>query len=164
MDENSNSTGQHGSLKDEAKALGGKAGEKVAAAVNAHKDKVGDPLRQVAGAVDAAREALGDNGGQAPAWVTDGLGQMASQATRLADTLQNSDSRQIAQQVQQFARQSPTLFLAGCAALGFAAARILRAGAQSSEDDGQADWHEGDVGNFGLAPGETNPMGAGSML
>ena len=67
---------------------------------------------------------------QAPAWLKSSLEQGARQIQRFAETIEQKDSRQLTDDVRDFARNSPGTFLAGCAAAGFAAARIFKAGEQ----------------------------------
>jgi hypothetical protein len=53
--------------------------------------------------------------------------QGASQIQRLADAVEQKDSRELIDDIRQIARTNPTTFLATCAAAGFAASRIFRA-------------------------------------
>jgi hypothetical protein len=87
----------------------------------------------VSSAFEKAAGELG--GGQAPAWVKSALEQGARQIQRLAETIEQQDSRQLIGNVRQLARDNPTTFLAACAATGFAVARIFRA---EPDEQGQA--------------------------
>lgn len=159
-------SGSANSLKDEAKQLGGKAGEKLVAAADSRKDQVTEPLRQVAGAVEAARDKLTEGDAATPDWLVSGLGQLATRVSGFADTLQNKDSSTLMRDVQDFAKQSPVAFLAACGAAGFAAARVLRASGsvETPRSEPQPEWSDGDVGSFASRPAaDVNPMGAGAV-
>ena len=52
----------------------------------------------------------------------------------LARRLQDKDVRELASETRGFARDNPTAFLAASAAVGFAAARFMRAGAEEHDD------------------------------
>src|SRR5690606_36155992 len=67
-------------------------------------------------------------GSDTPTWVKSALEQGAKSIEQLAQAVEGKDSRQLVGDVQQFARQRPGSFLAGCALLGFAASRVFKAG------------------------------------
>ena len=79
--------------------------------------------------IERAAEGLDAN---APAWLKSALQQGAQKVQQLADTLDQNDSRQIVDQVNDFAKNSPGTFLGACAAAGFAAARIFKAGGSAN--------------------------------
>lgn len=155
MTDQSNTTtlsGTAASVKEDAAALGSKAADSLAQAADARKGTVAQPLRQVSSAIEAAGEKLSGGDTPLPGWVNDGLRSVSTGISDFATRIEQSDSKQLLRDVQSFARQQPAIFLAGCAALGFAAARVLRAGSEpsgSGHDDDASNWHEGDVGGFG---------------
>ncbi len=164
MTDQSNSTtlsGTAASVRDDAAALGSKAADSLAQAADARKGTVAQPLRQVSDAIEAAGEKLTGGETPLPAWVNDSLRSVSTGISDFATRIEQSDSKQLLRDVQDFARQQPAVFLAGCAALGFAAARVLRAGAAPSagHDDDATGWHEGDVGGFG-ASGTSSTYGS----
>lgn len=147
MDNSTTSTSSSGSsIKSDAAELGARAGDRLASEADARKGMVGEQLRQLSGAIDAAGNSLGE--GQSPQWVSQGLQSLSQSVSRFAEQIETRDARALAGDVQQFARSNPALFLAGCAAAGFAAARVLRAGASdtagsgsSGQDDAQQPGH-----------------------
>lgn len=67
------------------------------------------------------------------------LGEYATRASQqaqsFADRLESGGLRGVADDVADFARRRPAVFLAGAAALGFVAGRALRANRMDSDDD-----------------------------
>ncbi len=80
------------------------------------------------GALGKAADDLRDNP-DAPEWMAKGLQQVAQQIDRLSGELQGKSIEDMTRDVSRLARQNPGTFLAAAAAAGFAAARLLRAGA-----------------------------------
>lgn len=148
-----------GSIKSDAAQLGARAGERIASEADARKGMVGEQLRQLSGAIDAAGNSLGE--GQSPQWVSQGLQSLSQSVSRFAEQIETRDARSLASDVQQFARSSPALFLAGCAAAGFAAARVLRAGASDASSTDEASSF-GDEGSFGEGQGASGDWQGGS--
>jgi hypothetical protein len=73
----------------------------------------------------------------APAWLKATFQQSADQIQKFADALEQKDSRQLLNEVQTFARERPGAFLGACAAAGFAAARIFKAGGENTSSPNQ---------------------------
>lgn len=80
------------------------------------------------GALGKAVDDLRDNP-DAPEWMAKGLQQVAQQIDRLAGDLQGRSVEDMTRDAARLARDNPGTFLAVAAAAGFAAARLLRAGA-----------------------------------
>lgn len=80
------------------------------------------------GALGAAADDLRDNP-EAPEWMAKGLQQLARQIDRLSGELQGRSIDDLTRDASRLARDNPGTFLAIAAAAGFAAARVLRAGA-----------------------------------
>lgn len=91
------------------------------------KQKITSTAKSASSAIQTAAEEL-RNKGDAPEWLASSLTSVAKQVETLADSLQDKSPRDLVEQTTQFARQSPTAFLAASAAIGFAAARFLKAG------------------------------------
>jgi hypothetical protein len=120
-------------LASDAKHMGESALNRVHSEIDARKDGAASQARSVSSAMDRAAGNLDDG---APDWFKSALQKGAQQVQRFADTIERKDSRQLFQEISDFARQSPGTFLAGCAAAGFAAARIAKAGSEAPDPAG----------------------------
>ena len=119
-------------LGQNAQQLSTSAVNRAHGEIDARKGEAATQARSVSTAIEQAAGSLDPN---APAWLKSAFQQGSQQLQRFADAVEQKDSRQLVSDVSDFARTSPGTFLAGCAAVGFAAARIFKAG---SSDDGQA--------------------------
>ena len=113
-------------LKSDAKQLGNTASNRLHSELDARKGTAATQVRSLSNAIGQAGEGL-DEG--APQWLRSAFQQGAQKAQMFADSLEQKDSRAIMRDIQDLARNNPGAFIAGCAALGFAAARIFKAGA-----------------------------------
>jgi hypothetical protein len=120
-------------LASDAKHMGESALNRVHSEIDARKDGAASQARSVSSAMDRAAGNLDDG---APDWFRSALQKGAQQVQRFADSIEQKDSRQLFQEISDFARQSPGTFLAGCAAAGFAAARIAKAGSEATNPAG----------------------------
>lgn len=121
-----NTGGTAADLRADAKQLGSTASNRIHSELDARKGTAANQAKSLASAVD---RAAGEFDEGTPQWLKSAFQQGATQVRRFADTLEQKDSRQILSDVQRLARDNPGTFLAGCAALGFAAARVFKAGA-----------------------------------
>lgn len=112
-------------LRDDADRLTGAAADRLHAEADSRKGQVADQARAVSSALGNAADGLNAD---TPAWVRSALAQGAKSIEQLASAVEGKSSRQLVGDVQQFARDRPGSFLAGCALLGFAASRVFRAG------------------------------------
>lgn len=115
-----------GELLNDAKGLGAKAVSRVHSEVDMRKKDAVPQVEAISGAVSQVADNLGDD---APAWLKSSLEQGARQIQTFAATLERKNSRELMDDVNAFARNSPGTFLAACGAAGFAAARLFKAGA-----------------------------------
>lgn len=125
-----NAGGVRSELRSDAQQLGTSASNRIHSEIDARKGIAAEQVQSVSSAIQRASSELDD--GAAPQWLKSAFQQGAQQVQRLADSLEQKDSRQIMSEVQTMARNNPATFLFGCAALGFAAARIFKAGAPDS--------------------------------
>lgn len=116
-------------LLSDGKNVGKSAINRVHSEVDARKGDAVTHVKSVSSAIGQAADGLDPT---APTWLKSAFEQGAQQVQKFADTLEHKDSRQLVNDVSDFARGSPGTFLAACAAAGFAAARIFKAG--SSEN------------------------------
>ena len=110
-------------LKDASKARAeteAKRGQRV----------ISDNLRSFADAVDvSAKELSGDKD-----WMADGVSRVSDMTNRLASDIDQMSPRQIAGRARSMARGNPGAFLLACGAIGFVAARFLRASSDHAEN------------------------------
>ena len=128
--------GAAGELRSDAQELTSKAANRIYGEVDARKGDAAEQAKSVSNAIQTAAGELDEN---APTWLKSAFQQGADQIQRFAETIEQKDSRQILNEVQSFARERPALFLGACAAAGFAAARIFKAGGEerASQQFGQ---------------------------
>jgi hypothetical protein len=112
--------------KTAAKDVAAKAKADAQAAADEVKDNAADSVDAQAEQIRDAGKAFDDNpyARQAADQISDGLTQMAS-------SLRHADLRSIQTDLTQFARRNPLLFFGGAAAVGFLAARALKASEQA---------------------------------
>jgi hypothetical protein len=132
-----NAGGVSGELRSDAQQLGSSAANRLHSEVDARKDAAVSQAQSVSSAIRQTADGLDES---APAWLRSAFQQGAQQIQRFADSIENKDSRQLMSEAQNFARNNPGTFLAACAAAGFAAARIFKAGGeqQSSQQFGSS--------------------------
>lgn len=123
-------------LKHDGKSIGSAAVNRLHSEVDSRKDDGISQIQEVSLALKKTADGLGDN---APNWLKTAIEQGAEQVTKFAGTLEQKDSRQMVNDVRQFAQNSPGTFLAACAAAGFAASRIFKAGASNAQSQSQDD-------------------------
>src|SRR5688572_29285667 len=119
--------GAAGELRSDAQQLTSKAANRIHNEVDARKGNAAEQAKSVSNAIQTAAGQLDES---APTWLKSAFQQGADQIQRFAETIEQKDSRQIVNEVQNFARERPALFLGACAAAGFAAARIFKAGGE----------------------------------
>jgi hypothetical protein len=123
---NQSDDGLRSELRDDTGRVAGAAADRLQSEADSRKGQVADQARAVSSALGTAADGLGSD---TPSWVKSALEQGAKSIEQLAQAVEGKDSRQLVGDVQQFARQRPGSFLAGCALLGFAASRVFKAGA-----------------------------------
>ena len=117
---------------------------------------------QVAGSASSAFDTAAselERDDNAPDWLSSAMRQAAGSIDRVASEMEGRDVNEIGQQVARFARTNPGSFLAASAAAGFAAARVLRAGAEHRQQDERSQAY----GSYrGVGDGDTARSGANS--
>jgi ABC-type transporter Mla subunit MlaD len=139
-------------LRSDAEQLSSKAGNRLHSELDARKGTAADQAKSVSTAIERAADGLDEN---SPQWLRSAFQQGAQQIRRFADTLEQKDSREIFEDVKTFARDNPTTFLAACAAAGFAASRLFKAGANDGQGTRQAGFASA---NQGPPPAVDEPM------
>ncbi len=130
MQPSSNTTQGVGTeLLSDAKNVGSSAVNRLHSEVDSRKTDAAKQVKSVSSAIGQAADGLDDN---APTWLKSAFEQGAEQVSKFAATLEQKDSRQLVNDVSDFARTSPGTFLAACAAAGFAASRVFRSGGSTA--------------------------------
>lgn len=123
-------------LRSDARNLGDAARERVASVVDGSK---GTATRQVKSAVSALQTAERELDADSPEWLRSALRQGTQALQRMADSVEGKSSRELMDDVQRMARNNPVMFWGLCAAAGFAAVRVMKAGADNSQT-GSSRW------------------------
>jgi hypothetical protein len=132
MESTSGGSGNLGTeLRSDAATVANSATERLHSEVDARKGNAASQVRTLSAALNRAGEGLGQD---SPSWLRSAFDSASQTVQQLADTVEQKDSRELTQEVQQMARRNPGSFLAACALAGFAAARVVQAGARASGD------------------------------
>lgn len=93
-------------------------------------DQAAQTIRRIGDQATALAEGRVDEAGA----VADYVGRAGDQVRQVADRVDRQGVEGIVNEVQEFARRRPGVFLLGCAAAGFVAGRLIRGGAAGSND------------------------------
>ena len=140
-----NGGGLREELRGDATTLTDTAKNTLHSQVDARKSDAVSQAQSLSSALDKAAGELD----QSPDWLKSAFRQGAQTIQRFADSIEHKDSRQLTRDVQQFARTNPATFLGACAAAGFAAARVMKAGVDTSSTSAGT----GSQGSYGASSG-----------
>ena len=106
----------------------GQVKEKAASLIGEQKTHLAAGISSVADSIRQAGEHLreGDEPNQIAAFAGKYGDSLAEQVERISHYIEDNDLRELAQDVEKFARRNPTLFVGGAFALGILAARFLK--------------------------------------
>jgi len=110
-------------VKETASNLVDQAKEQAAPRIDSQKDRVVDRLNGTAHALRRTSQTLREQEDEGVARYAE---QVAERAERLATYVRERDLGEIVEEVEDFARRQPVLFLGGSFALGLLATRFLR--------------------------------------
>jgi hypothetical protein len=111
-------------------SVASQAGDKVASRLDTQKDRAAEGLGSVARALRQTSDQLREqNPGAA---IPEYISSAANQVGRLSGYLRSTNTRDIVNGVEQFARQQPALFVGGAFMLGLLGARFLKSSGQPS--------------------------------
>jgi hypothetical protein len=119
---------QMGEIGTAAKDMAADATGKVKSALDEQKTASADYLGTIANAVQRAAGEFESAVPQAAQYIRQTAGQIES----VANAVRQRDMRELAGEVQEFARRQPALFFGGAVILGFAALRFLKSTAARS--------------------------------
>lgn len=140
--------------EETASTLVSQAQEVASSQVSTHKERAASTLDSVADSIRRAGSEMRDDQPQL-ASLTD---QAATRMTDVSNYLREHELRDFVREAEDFARREPLLFLGGAFAVGFLAARFLKA---SSPNRGARDgWRQGggDDRRYGSLSGGTGSM------
>ena len=127
------SGGLRNELRGDARTLTDAASQRLHSEVDARKGGAINQAKTLSTALDNAANGLGSD---TPSWLRSAFEEASQTLQRIADSVEQKDSRQLTQDLQQVARTNPGTFLAASALAGFAAARVLQAGARTPTGQG----------------------------
>lgn len=142
------STGTHDNsavrdeLKHDAEHLRDTAAGRAKQEAESRKGQAAQVVGSASSAFNSAAEQLQQNP-DAPDWMASAIQQAARKMDTMASQIDGRSVDDLSRQVINFARDNPGTFLAASAAAGFAAARVLRAGADKKRHD-HSDRHDGE--------------------
>jgi hypothetical protein len=113
-----------GHAADQAREAAGRLGERARAEADRRSTEAGERLGQTAGDLRTVADELRAKGKDTPARVAD---QVAGRAERLAGYLRESDPERILHDLEDYGRRQPWVVVTAGVALGFLAARFLKA-------------------------------------
>ncbi len=161
-------------LKQDAARLKDTVGARARQEAESRKGQAAHLAGSASSALETAAQDLRDNP-EAPDWMASALQQAARKIQEFASHVDGRSVEDLGSDVADFARRSPGTFLIASAAAGFAAARVLRAGADKKRHAGaNAQGMQGARGNRatqGLYAGDeawaadenVKPTGTGSF-
>ncbi len=117
--------------KQKASEMGKQAAEMAESQIESRKNRVADGVHTFGEALRLGAQELRQRGQTKD---TEYVERLARQAEHVSETLEKKGTRQMAREVEQFARNNQAVFLSGALALGIAGARFLKS---SPSDDMQ---------------------------
>jgi hypothetical protein len=130
-----------GQVQDKAQEMAGQARSRMREQVDQRSTEAGQRVRSQASDLRSVAEQLRQQGKDQPARIAE---QAAGRIESAGSWLETSDGDRILSDAEDFARRRPWAVAAGAAALGFAAARFLKASSTDryeqrfGGDDGRA--------------------------
>jgi hypothetical protein len=135
-------------MSNDASRLAESVRQRASEQAEVQKGQATGAAKSVSSALEKAAGELEQDDG-APDWLGNAFRQAARQVESFSNEVDGRSAEDISRQVSSFARQNPTAFLAASAAVGFAAARFLRAGSQHHMSHQSGGGGSGSTGSFG---------------
>lgn len=152
-------------LSDDAQRLKHTAIDQAESTAREGQQQATQAAHAASSAIQKAADELQQDD-KAPEWLASAASSAARQVGDFAQQLENTNPREVVRWTTDFARTNPTSFLTVSAALGFAAARFLRAGADYQHDtSGGTSGGSGEMGTTYRSPTTpaTNMTGTTTM-
>ena len=119
--------------KEKTQAAAGDARERVRQQVDQRSTQVGERVSTTSQDLRGLSDELRKQGKDGPAKIAD---QVADRAERVGGYLQETDAQRLLHDAEDFGRRQPWVVVAAAAALGFAAARVLKASSEKRYEQG----------------------------
>ncbi len=126
------------SVAREAEALGDRAIETAQGVASEQKAAGAERVEHIAEAMRSSAETLEGSEQQ----LADLVGSAAGQLEGLAKSLREKDFPTLVNEMEDFGRRQPAIFMGAAVALGFGIARLAKAGSQAASDDHSTDPHD----------------------
>lgn len=123
-----------GEIKHDAERLKDTVGTRAKQEAESRKGQAAHIAGSTSSALNSAADDLRENP-EVPDWIASALQTAASKIEDFSSRIEGRSIEQLGEDVAQFARRNPGTFLIASAAAGFAAARVLRAGAEKKHHD-----------------------------
>lgn len=132
--------------------------ERVESAADAQKQRAADGLGSAAAAARDTSNRLRGESEFVASWVS----AAGDQLQALADRLRDRKPGELIDELSQFARERPGVFLGGAFVLGLGVARLLKSTPNNGADHGRFAWDDEAEMNLGGSGsvGEPTPVGA----
>src|SRR4051794_27293405 len=124
-----------GTLQDKAGQATGSAQERIRDEVDRRTNMAGEQVRSLSDVMRQTGEGMRDQGREREAGMAE---QAADRAERLAGYLERADADTLLQDVEEFGRRQPWALAAGGLAIGFLAARFVKASSHGRYAAGQS--------------------------
>lgn len=140
--------GVTGEIKHDAERIKDTVGARAKNEAESRKGQAAHVAGSASSALNSAADDLRNNP-EAPEWMASALQQAARKIEDFSSRIEGRSIDQLGEDIAQFARRNPGTFLIASAAAGFAAARVLRAGADKKRHD-----HDGTSGMYDTQPSQ----------
>lgn len=120
-------------LKQDANSLKQSVGKQAEQQAVKGRDQAVSTAKATGSAFETAADELRRDE-NAPDWLASMLTSVSGQVQQMASELEGKEPREMMDTVRRFGRDNPGTFLASMGAVGFAAGRYLRAGAEQHND------------------------------
>jgi ElaB/YqjD/DUF883 family membrane-anchored ribosome-binding protein len=150
-------------LKQDAARLKQTVGKRARQEAESRKGQATQVAGSASSALNSAAEKLKQNP-DAPDWMASALQQTARKIESFSSHVEGRSVEELGRDISEFARRNPGTFLAASAAVGFAVARVLRAGVDRQRHDCATSQQAGlaGQGDISEAGGQTMPISAAS--
>jgi len=113
----------------------GQVKDKAASVIDEQKTNIATSLTSVADSIRQVGENLGkDDQNQVAAFAGKYGENLAEQVEKFSNYINQKEIKELARDVEQFARRNPALFIGGALALGILAARFLKSSSSSNQN------------------------------
>jgi hypothetical protein len=120
-------------VKDQVADAAKQAGAKVASRLDVQKDRTAEGLGSVAQALRQTSDQMRNE--DKGSGIHEYVASAANQVERFSDYLRSTNTRELVNGVERFARQQPALFVGGAFVLGLIGARFLKSTSQTRAAD-----------------------------